>query len=138
MFRFNFNQLESSSDEAATDCGAENATGRAVTIETQSPALDVFEELSECKEIFVTELHRQRVKEYREHAPPDGPSNEQFHLVDFKHLQEFITDQKNDYKALNSALEKDSDVISGVYEGIYLHSYNLINYVNTIFDIQVG
>ena len=126
MFRFNFNQLESSSDEAATDCGAENATGRAGIIETQS-ALDVSEELSECKEIEVTELHRQRVKEYREHAPPDGPSNEQFHLVDFKHLQEFITDQKNDYKALNSALEKDSDVISGVYEGIDLHSYNLMN-----------
>lgn len=120
MFRFNFNQLEISSDEAATDCGAENASDRAGRNETQSAHDDVSEELSECKEICVTELHRERVKEYREHAPPDGPSNEQFHLVDFQHLQEFITNQKNDYKALNSALEKDSDVITGVYEGIYL------------------
>nr|SVE92612.1 EOG090X0C09 [Megafenestra aurita] len=69
------------------------------------------------REIEIQTHHHESVNQYRENSSSTTLVRE-FHLVDVKHVEQLIVSREIEkFKPLRIALEMNSDVISGVYEG---------------------
>lgn len=73
----------------------------------------------EGREIVINMDQHENVNQYRKSGLPITAIHN-FHLVDVKHIEQFIsTKEDENFESLRSALQMNSDVISGVYEGKY-------------------
>nr|SVE71271.1 EOG090X0C09 [Daphnia similis]SVE71903.1 EOG090X0C09 [Daphnia similis] len=85
------------------------------------------------QEIEISNDHFQNIKQYRESCSPTSLVRG-FHLVDLKHVEELVTSQKSaEFESLKTAIQMNSDVISGVYEGglkIWECTLDLLDYLN--------
>nr|SVE75980.1 EOG090X0C09 [Daphnia hispanica] len=85
------------------------------------------------QEIEISNDNFQNVNLYRENCSPTSPVRG-FHLVDVKHVEELATSHKNgDFECLKAAIQMNSDVVSGVYEGglkIWECTLDLLDYLD--------
>jgi hypothetical protein len=115
MFKFNFAQVADVADVKPPP--PENASS---SEKVQAIGL----------EIKVNDSHRTRVRQYKTSCKIDscGFSGSSFklNLVDVTYVEQNILeseDTSEKYKSLTTALQLNSDVIKGVYEGKYLSSF---------------
>nr|SVE77826.1 EOG090X0C09 [Daphnia lumholtzi]SVE78455.1 EOG090X0C09 [Daphnia lumholtzi]SVE79083.1 EOG090X0C09 [Daphnia lumholtzi] len=119
MFKFNF-QSENR-DEKDTISGELKCGGKTSLQEIDG------------QEIEISNDHFQNMKQCRE---SDSATNlvRGFYLVDLKQVEELAISQKSEeYGSLKTAIEMNSDVISGVYEGglkIWECTLDLLDYLN--------
>lgn len=105
MFKFNFPSYNSDQ----TDLKAESED-----IETRGKSSS---QEVDGREIEIQTHHHESVNQYRENSSSTTLVRE-FHLVDVKHVEQLIVSREIEkFKPLRIALEMNSDVISGVYEG---------------------
>nr|SVE73156.1 EOG090X0C09 [Ceriodaphnia reticulata] len=72
---------------------------------------------TEGREIEMSSYHRESVQQYRDNCCPTTTVGE-FHLLDFKHIEKLVTSQQSGkFESLNSVLQMNSDLLTGVYEG---------------------
>nr|SVE73780.1 EOG090X0C09 [Daphnia atkinsoni] len=85
------------------------------------------------QEIEISNDDLQNIKKYRENCSPTSLVRG-FHLVDLKHVEDLVTSQKSgQFESLKAAIQMNSDVISGVYEGglkIWECTLDLLDYAN--------
>lgn len=113
MFKFNFNQQNEHNnlaDASATSCFEDETSKKEKSAEKETNVTQPGQEIN------LDERHRTRAETYRENG--SLVFNKPFHIVDLKHVQQLIDEKKEGYKNLSLAIELDSDVIKGVYEGI--------------------
>lgn len=103
MFKFNFQ----SENQDETDASSEELEHDDKT----SP------EETNGQEIEISNDDLQNIKKYRENCLPTSLVRG-FHLVDLKHIEDLVTSQKGgQFECLKTAIQMNSDVISGLYEG---------------------
>lgn len=104
MFKFNFNQPRDTLDVI------ENAAD--LHFPTTEP------NIPRGKQIFISDRHMKRAVQRDETAIANEElMNSGFRLVDLTDVQRLVSEMKEEYKDLSSALEHNSDLIAGVYEG---------------------
>nr|SVE94460.1 EOG090X0C09 [Simocephalus serrulatus] len=91
--------------------------------EPESTPEHISNELKSCvqevegREIEITIDQHENVNQYRASGLPITTVRE-FQLIDVKHVEQFLsTNEAEHFESLRTALQKNSDVISGVYEG---------------------
>lgn len=104
MFKFNFPNV---GDQTDTETAASE-----INNDSKSPIQEL-----EGREIEMSSHHRESVQQYRDNCYPTTTVGE-FHLVDFKHVEALVTSQQSGkFELLNNALQMNSDLLTGVYEG---------------------
>nr|SVE74827.1 EOG090X0C09 [Daphnia carinata] len=119
MFKFNFSS--ENQDETDTIPDDLKSSGKTSIQETDG------------QEIEISNDHFQNMKQYRDSGSSTSLVRD-FHLVDLKRVEELIASQKSgECESLKTAIQMNSDVISGVYEGglkIWECTLDLLDYLN--------
>ena len=106
MFKFNFssdNRDEAEPEPLATDT---------------SDACSLLNKEVDGREIEVSNSHKENIKQCYNDSTCSTTVHG-FHLVDLKHVEQFVCSQPEEkFECLRFANQLNSDVISGVYEGI--------------------
>lgn len=107
MFKFNFSSPDQEQEEPQSK--NENNENSAKTENVQK---------EEGRIVEITSTHREKVEQYKE-DPSATYSFRNFSLVNIQHLEEILSDTSSpeSFKNLTTAIQMNSDVIKGVYEG---------------------
>nr|SVE75347.1 EOG090X0C09 [Daphnia dolichocephala] len=84
-------------------------------------------------EVEISDDHFQNVKQYRENRSPTSIIHG-IQLVDLKHVEQLITSEKKaEFESINTAIQMNSDVVKGVYEGglkVWECTLDLLDYLD--------
>ena len=106
MFKFNFPN------------GDQEDTAEIPTSDVNNESKSSIHE-AQGQEIEVTSQHRESIQQYRENGSSTSMVRD-FYLVDLKHVEELVQ-QSGKFESLNSALQMNSDLLTGVYEGKWMN-----------------
>lgn len=109
MFKFNFSSADGDTSETPVENVDDVGLIEAVGVE-----------------ILLTDQHRARAGKYQSSDKIESysplTSSYKFNLVDVRHVEHILEESDHEnFKNLTDALELKSDVVKGIYEGIYLH-----------------
>nr|SVE74404.1 EOG090X0C09 [Daphnia barbata] len=137
MFKFNF--LAENREE----------TDLSMTVNTIKKSETSIPE-ADGQEVEMSDDHFENAKQYRENRSPTSIIRG-FELVDLKHVEQLITSGKaGEFESINTAIQMNSDVVKGVYEGglkVWECTLDLLDYLDkehvqfdtlTVLDLGCG